>query len=210
MIRKINQLRQKKGFTFIEMLVVLAIFAIMLGVLIPLLSTNRALEDELKDYSKAFYSNIQELMLDEKVQGNPLPSTGTDLTSVSAYSVVSVMVYGNGATPVIKFGSMSSVDALDVLDPEDSSNVWSEFAKSLTKLEKYNGKDLYYTAIVDSKYRVLKVYCSLEECTTMWGVQFVENYYVGSNKVLTASYPRKYCEEDETAGTFPTFGAIAG
>lgn len=206
MICKINQLRKKKGFTFIELIVVLAIVAIMLGVLIPLLSTNNALEDEAKDYAKAFYSNIQELLMDEKVQGTALPANGTDLTSVNAYSLVSVTVYGSGATPVIKFGKVSDYSALPVIDPTVDTDPWAEFASSLTKLEKYNGKDLYYTAIVDCKYRVCKAYCSLEECTSIWGLPYESNYYVGSDKVLAVSYPRKYSEQDETAGTYPIFG----
>lgn len=205
MIGKINKLKEKRGFTFVELIVVMAIIAIMLGVLIPMLSTNKALEDETGDYAKAFYSNVQELMIDEKVQHNALPATGADLSNVAAYSLISVTVYGNGSAPVIKFGKVSEVSALPELDPEDDTDPWSEFAQSLTKLEKYNDKDLFYTAIVDSKYRVVKTYCSLEECSSIWGLPFTDNYYVGDDKVLTVSYPKQYSEVDET-GAYPTFG----
>lgn len=206
MIGKINQLRNKKGFTFVELIVVLAIIAIMLGVLIPLLSVNQALEDEIKDYAKAFYSNVQELLMDEKAQGNPLPATGTDFVSVVSFSLVSVTVYGDGSAPVIKFGKLSDYGSLPTIDPTSAADPWGEFAKGLTKLEKYNGKDLFYTAIVDCKYRVVKTYCSLKECTEIWGVPFSDNYYVGTDKILTASYPRTYCEAKDD-GTFPIFGA---
>lgn len=69
----IRRLLKKKGFTLIEMIVVVAIIAIMLGIVIPLFSIDDSNVQAAKEKARAFYSNVQELMIDEKLAGTELP-----------------------------------------------------------------------------------------------------------------------------------------
>lgn len=70
---KIKRLLKKQGFTLVEMIVVVAIIGILLGIVIPMFNTNDAIIRAAKEKARAFYSNVQELMVDEKLAGTKLP-----------------------------------------------------------------------------------------------------------------------------------------
>ena len=70
---KIKRLIKKQGFTLVEMIVVVAIIGILLGIVIPMFNTNDAIIRAAKEKARAFYSNVQELMVDEKLAGTELP-----------------------------------------------------------------------------------------------------------------------------------------
>lgn len=185
-----RKLLKKKGFTFVELIVVLAIMAIMLTMLIPMLSANTALEDEMCDYAKAFYSNVQELMTDERVKGTPLPNTAS-LNFV--YVKVSEGTTSTLADVEVKMGPHTSEPA-----ELEANSPWQEFALGLAKLQKYNNKTLYYYAVVDNKYRVVFTYCSLGDFSTVMGKTFDEECY--ANSTLTGAYPREYAGVGAVAG----------
>ena len=71
-----KKLLKKQGFTLVELIVVIAIMALLLAILIPSLSTQQSFEQEVRENARAFYSNIQELMVDEKLNGTVL-NTGS-------------------------------------------------------------------------------------------------------------------------------------
>lgn len=167
-----KKLLRKSGFTLVEMIVVIAIIGIMLAIVVPLFSISDGRKDEAREYARAFYSNVQELMMDEKLAKNPLP--GADKKD---NVLVCVEVDGNGTSynDVLIYMSHSSdfsfpapaqlVDA----DPSDKDNkvsladgseykAYEEFATSLRKLQFGNERSGYYFAVVDYKYRVVCAY----------------------------------------------------
>lgn len=73
---KTKRLLKKQGFTLVEMIVVIAIIGILLGLVIPMFNTNDAVIRAAKEKARAFYSNVQELLVDEKLAGTELPGSG--------------------------------------------------------------------------------------------------------------------------------------
>lgn len=62
MIRSLQRIKAKKGFTMIELIVVIVIIAIMMAMILPSLSTERARIDEAKATARDFYAAIQTTM----------------------------------------------------------------------------------------------------------------------------------------------------
>ena len=170
-----KKLLNKKGFTMVELIVVIAIMGIMLAIVIPILSTTDARRNEVREYARSFYSNVQELMMDEKLSGTPLP--GADKTGFvlvcaqvyenkSTYNDVEIyMSYGaalselTSATPTY-LKDTDPTDAENKVNLEDSSEykAYEEFATALRKLLLDNERSGVYFAIVDNKYRVVSTY----------------------------------------------------
>ncbi len=181
-----NKLRKKQGFTIVELVVVLAIIAIMSAILIPLLSTRKANEDAFRDRAKSFYSNVQELMLDEKASGTPLPASST---------LVYVTVYQNGNPALVQLGDASGSAVPTLLTANDTDlPAWKEFSSQLKKLEKYNDSNIYYYAIIDNKYRVVKTFCSIGSINEIWGHTFGETNVIDT--AIVAGYPSEYSAKD--------------
>ena len=173
-----KKLLKKSGFTTVEMIVVLAIMAIMLAIVIPIISVGDSRKTEAREYARAFYSNVQELMMDEKLAKNPLP--GGDTTN---YVLVCAEVDGNGTSysDVLIYMTYSADFSftnpvlLQDSDPNDAENKltlppkeefteydtyhpYEEFATSLRRLQFGNDKSGYCFAVVDHKYRVVCAY----------------------------------------------------
>ncbi len=62
MIRFLQRQKAKKGFTIIELIVVIAIIAVMMAIILPTLSTERSRITEAKSASRDFYAAIQTAM----------------------------------------------------------------------------------------------------------------------------------------------------
>lgn len=62
MIRSLQRQKAKKGFTMIELIVVIAIIGVMMAMILPSLSTERARIDEAKSTARDFYAAIQTTM----------------------------------------------------------------------------------------------------------------------------------------------------
>lgn len=163
-----KKLLKKQGFTLVELIVVIAIIAIMLTMLIPSLSTGQSYEQEARENARAFYSNVQGLMIGEKLNGTKLnddshvknspctliyahvvPSATSTLADTDVY-----VIYGNDITTV-KAGTPA-----DINDGDHPITSLQEFAGSLGKILSASEDEGHYYALVDDKYRVVYTYYS--------------------------------------------------
>lgn len=171
-----KKLLKKQGFTLVELIVVIAIMAIMLAMLIPSLSTQSSFEQEARENARAFYSNVQELMIDEKLNGtvlslsnDPKNKTNSKYTLIYAevktpsnttIAVTDVSVIFAGAGDDISISNITSGTPAKINDSSNPIVKLQEFAGSLDRLLRASDNEGFYYAIVDDKYRVVYTYYS--------------------------------------------------
>lgn len=196
-----KKLLKKQGFTLVELIVVIAIIALLLAMLVPSLSNQQSFEQEARENARAFYSNIQGLMVDEKLRGTvfntdsatenskytliyaevTLPNTSTAQTDVS-------VIFGDNIS-AIKSGTPANVN-----DEDNPIEKLKEFAGSLNKLLRTSDNEGYYYAVVDDKYRVVYTYYSR---------------YVDFDALKVATFERDYVVkkngEENFLGAYPFF-----
>lgn len=82
MLNKIRKLKEKKGFTLVELIVVIAIIAILTAVLVPLINnwTQQAAYTTLDDGAQTVSNSINGAISKIIAGGAPLPSTVTYIT----------------------------------------------------------------------------------------------------------------------------------
>lgn len=82
MMNKIRKLREKKGFTLVELIVVIAIIAILTAVLVPLINnwTQQAAYTTLNDGAQTVSNSVNEAISKIIAGGTPLSSTVTTIT----------------------------------------------------------------------------------------------------------------------------------
>ena len=82
MMNKIRKLREKKGFTLVELIVVIAIIAILTAVLVPLINnwTQQAAYTTLDDSAQTVSNSINEAISKIVAGGAPLSSSVTYIT----------------------------------------------------------------------------------------------------------------------------------
>lgn len=208
-----KKLLNRKGFTLVELIVVIAMMAVLLAILVPIFSTADARKDEAKDYARSFYSNVQELMTDERVSKNTFfnatGGTGAKYLLVCAEVdervtttdgvKVSLAVANNepAAGSPVAFSAPSSVDG------NASYAAFDEFAGSLQKLLAGGSKSGYYFAVVDSKFRVVSTYFANTlpddtDLNSVWdgglnNASFTAFYIIGER--IVGAWPESLCDK---------------
>ena len=220
---KIKRLLKKQGFTLVEMIVVVAIIGILLGIVIPMFNTGDAIIRAAKEKARAFYSNVQELMVDEKLAGTELPGKNagdiniiyvkleipSDSTVCDAYIYMLKKTAGVTwanilGSPIAECRTNTDIDG----DGNEFPNSeWKEFAYSHYKILRIsdidgNGKQTaYFYAEVDNKYRVVTAYYSLGDAKKTVGKSFDRECYVkpdSGDLILTGAYPYEKCASGKT------------
>ncbi|MCH5199823.1 MAG: type II secretion system protein [Oscillospiraceae bacterium] len=164
-----KKLLNRKGFTMVELIVVIALMAIMLAILIPMLSTTDARKNEVREYARSFYSNVQELMVDEKLANTELKGdytlvcahvnrNKTDYTGVQLYMSYSDSISTLTATTPTWLEDVDDTDDKVELANTHAYKAYEEFATSLRKMLISNERSGVYFAVIDSKYRVVSTY----------------------------------------------------
>lgn len=84
MLNKLRKLKEKKGFTLVELIVVIAIIAILTAVLVPLIGnwTQQAAYTTLQDGAQTISNTVNEAISKIVAGGAPLASTITTITGV--------------------------------------------------------------------------------------------------------------------------------
>lgn len=152
------------------MIVVVAIIGILLGIVIPMFNTNDAIIRAAKEKARAFYSNVQELMVDEKLAGTKLPGENagdiniiyvkleipSDSTVCDADIYMLKKTAGVTGTNILSSPIAKCRTNTDINDSENvfhaqtgsndwnKNNEWKEFAYSLYKILRISDIDDNY------------------------------------------------------------------
>ena len=212
-----KKLLNKKGFTLVELIVVLSLMAIMLAIVIPMLSTTDARKNEVREYARAFYSNVQELMIDEKLAKNPLPCGDSGYVLVCAQVDENDSTY-DGVKVWMSFASDPSAFTGNLQELADTDSTkdgvqlaggtyqpFEEFVNSLRKLLLGNERTGWYYAIVDSKYRVVSTYFvegAGSDFNTVKNAAFDSENIIG--ETYAGAWPEELAEKDKPMFTFPS------
>lgn len=208
-----KKLLKKEGFTLVEMVVVIAIIAILLAMVIPNLSIASEKEREYKEKARSFYSNVQELIIDEKLAKTPLDGAYTlvyvELKNQNSTTACEAKIYMSSSTAINSFTAADATAATnligdfkgldleneDEVDYTDDDGKFNEFAYSLYKILRLSDleNDVYCYAIIDDKYRVDSAYYSMYSISSIIGQQFKADARVSNDQYLTGAYPYNKC-----------------
>ncbi len=212
-----KRLLNKKGFSLVELIVVIAIIAIIMAIVIPIFSTSSSFEKEARENARAFYSNVQQAMVQEKFNktllSNADPSS-TPTPTNKKYTLIYVEINtANGTDSTVKIGftddelkgsrDPSTVPTFTELKECDDTYLPSlkEFSGTIEKLLRTNKHDGYYYALVDDKYRVVSAYYSIEGDydKLINGKKFSKDFRVEYNgaEYITGAYPYTLLDKDD-------------
>lgn len=209
-----KRLLNKKGLTMVELIVVVAIIGIMLSILIPALSTSSSIEKEARDNSKAFYSNVQQAILQEKFNKTPL-CFSTDTAAKKYMLVCADVKMTNTTTEAVSTIGLSFTDDLssgfsapvDIDASGSNLDKFAEFSSTMKILLRTNDHDGYYYAVVDDKYRVVSAYYSrFANFSIMNKNSFSDEYRVSDSsggEYIAGAYPFDLYEAGKATLTDP-------
>lgn len=126
MMNKIRRLKEKKGFTLVELIVVIAIIAILTAVLVPLINnwTQQAAYTMLNDGAQTVSNAINESISKIVAGGEPVASHISTITGEKTAAAVGSLEVTVGST------SCTSTDTVDSSDSAEKRIAY-EIAKML-------------------------------------------------------------------------------
>lgn len=217
-----KRLLSKKGFSLVELIIVIAIIAILMAIVIPILSTSSSYEKEARENARAFYSNVQQATVQEKLN-KTLKDKFKDKDYMLVYAVVEIpddttlaysKVYVDFADKPVS-GNYVTFSAKDIVEkncifeadktsanqqspgniknPSDETlKKLSEFGGTINKLLQTSEHSGYYYAVVDNKYRVVSAYYSIEA-----------DYEKLNGNNFSRDFRVKYDEVEYITGAYP-------
>lgn len=206
-----KRLLSKKGITLVEIIVVIAIIGILTAIVVPLLSNTSSFEKEALENSRAFYSNVQQVLIEEKFKETVLNSTGTknakytliyaevkDESGDPSSRIRVSVAYQDDETKITNEFPGFKIAGFDTINEITMSDTLYEFSNSLKKMLAANDYKCYYYAVIDDNYRVASTYFSrFADYDALSGNNFSEDQRISYNseEFIVGAYPYSLSEK---------------
>jgi len=159
-LEKLNRLKNKKGFTVVELLVVVGIVGILLAIVVPVFRQGDRLANSANEKSRDFYYTIQSAMADARL--SKVADIKLDAAGPNASVVVKIEKDGSALSAEVVFGDETNdfedFDMFSAFLIGDSSVTPPEPGKLDTFLNAGEHPLEYYYFTIDKNYRVLAAY----------------------------------------------------
>lgn len=200
-MKKIQKLKAKKGFTLVEMIVVIAIIGVLLMLIVPAL-TSSDVPSAGKGYAKDFYYAAQNFASRQRLSGTgTLSGDGiSSLNYIILYADVAagekgqitdedcgLAVKGVGQS---KLADMTHADQIAFVD---------SFRRTMNERLTDTAYDGTFYAVIDDHYRISATYWTDGGWDEVDSQSFTDNCVL-STGVYACSFPTQFCMPVDAAG----------
>lgn len=200
-MKRIQQLKAKKGFTLVELIIVIAIIGVLLAFAVPaLMSSDRPTAG--KGYAKDFYYAAQTYASRKHLSGEgTLSADGiSSLGYIILYAEVAAGEKGQitDETCGLAVTGTGRTALADMTDADQRSFV-DGFMRLMNERLTETSYDGTFYVVIDDRYRISAAYWTDGDWSEVDGQSFMDNCVLTTG-VYACSFPTQYCTPVDAAG----------
>ena len=191
----LKRLRSQKGFTLVEIIVVVAIIAVMSTVMVISMSPHEERREAARQYAETFFYNTQSVMSEMRSNDIALPDEVKNDSLFLFYAGTSYDKADRKLSVNTGLVDISDSNTLVLLKtytfPPSDANYSTSIPYSDSIVKSLNGfeQDGTFLALVDKNYRVKKAYFSQASISTLATANYTFDSDGYISDTLTGAYP---------------------